>query len=96
MSLMKTITYLTLGLFIGFTQTTDPTPHVLVIGTGGTISGGVDPATGQARSLGAKDLVALVPSLKGKVQIEGKPDVAALYDERGQWFVDNVVGSPTP
>jgi basic membrane protein A and related proteins len=32
----------------------------------------------------------------GMLRIEGKPDVAALYDERGQWFVDNVVGSPTP
>jgi basic membrane protein A len=32
----------------------------------------------------------------GKVRIEGAPDVAALYDERGQWFVENVVGSPTP
>lgn len=46
------------------------TPRVLVIGTGGTISGGVDPATGQAKSLTAKDLVALVPTLKGKVEIE--------------------------
>jgi len=32
----------------------------------------------------------------GKVRIEGAPDVAALYDERGQWFAENVVGSPTP
>jgi basic membrane protein A and related proteins len=32
----------------------------------------------------------------GTVRIEGKPDVAALYDERGQWFVENIVGSPTP
>ena len=32
----------------------------------------------------------------GKVRIEGKPEVAALYDERGQWFAENVVGSPTP
>jgi len=47
-----------------------PAPKVYVIGTGGTISGGVDPATGQARSLTAKDLVALVPTLKGKVDIE--------------------------
>lgn len=46
------------------------TPRVLVIGTGGTISGGVDPATGQAKSLTAKDLVALVPTLKGKVDID--------------------------
>jgi L-asparaginase len=45
-------------------------PKVLVIGTGGTISGGVDPATGQEKSLTAKDLVDLVPSLKGKVLIE--------------------------
>jgi L-asparaginase len=45
-------------------------PKVLVIGTGGTISGGIDPATGEAKSLTAKDLVQLVPSLKGKVEIE--------------------------
>jgi basic membrane protein A len=32
----------------------------------------------------------------GQTRIEGKPDVAALYDQRGQWFVENVVGSPTP
>jgi basic membrane protein A and related proteins len=32
----------------------------------------------------------------GQVKIEGKPDVAALYDDRGQWFVENVVGSPNP
>jgi basic membrane protein A len=32
----------------------------------------------------------------GKVRIEGAPEVAALYDERGQWFVENVVGSPAP
>jgi hypothetical protein len=32
----------------------------------------------------------------GKLRIEGAPDVAALYDERGQWFAENVVGSPTP
>jgi basic membrane lipoprotein Med (substrate-binding protein (PBP1-ABC) superfamily) len=29
-------------------------------------------------------------------RIAGKPEIAALYDERGQWFVENVVGSPTP
>jgi L-asparaginase/archaeal Glu-tRNAGln amidotransferase subunit D len=51
-------------------QTTRAVPRVYVIGTGGTISGGVDPATGQAKSLSAKDLVALVPGLKGKVEIE--------------------------
>jgi L-asparaginase len=45
-------------------------PKVMVIGTGGTISGGIDPATGQSKSLTAKDLVALVPTLKGKVDIE--------------------------
>jgi L-asparaginase len=45
-------------------------PKVLVIGTGGTIAGGVDPATGKAKNLTAKDLVQLVPSLKGKVSIE--------------------------
>jgi hypothetical protein len=32
----------------------------------------------------------------GVVRIEAQPDIAALYDERGQWFVDNIVGSPTP
>jgi basic membrane protein A len=32
----------------------------------------------------------------GQVKIDAKPDVSALYDERGQWFVQNVVGSPTP
>ncbi len=47
-----------------------PAPKVVVIGTGGTISGGVDAETGQRRSLGASDLVALVPSLKDNVQIE--------------------------
>ncbi len=52
-----------------FSQTSK-TPRVLVIGTGGTISGGADPVTGQAKSLTAKDLVALVPTLKGKVEIE--------------------------
>jgi basic membrane protein A len=31
----------------------------------------------------------------GQVRIEGKPDIAALYDDRGQWFVENVVGSAT-
>ena len=51
-------------------QTSRAVPRVYVIGTGGTISGGVDPATGQAKSLSAKDLVALVPGLKGKVEIE--------------------------
>jgi basic membrane lipoprotein Med (substrate-binding protein (PBP1-ABC) superfamily) len=30
------------------------------------------------------------------VRIERKPDIGALYDERGQWFVSNVVDSPTP
>ena len=33
---------------------------------------------------------------QGTVRIQGKPDVAALNDDRGQWFVDNVVGSPDP
>jgi basic membrane protein A len=33
---------------------------------------------------------------EGKLRISGKPDIGALYDERGQWFVDNVVGSPIP
>src|SRR5438046_17972 len=51
-------------------QTRSSIPHVFVIGTGGTISGGIDPSTGQQKSLGASDLVALVPTLKGKVEIE--------------------------
>jgi len=58
------------GAAIPAAQTDRSIPHVYVIGTGGTISGGVDPATGQAKSLTAKDLVALVPGLKGKVEIE--------------------------
>lgn len=33
---------------------------------------------------------------EGKVRIAGKPDIGALYDERAQWFVENVVGSPKP
>jgi hypothetical protein len=34
----------------------------------------------------------------GQTRIEAgsKPDIAALYDQRGQWFVENIVGSPTP
>jgi L-asparaginase len=55
---------------VGAARSAQPPPKVLVIGTGGTISGGVDPATGQARSLTTKDVVALVPSLKGRVDIE--------------------------
>jgi L-asparaginase len=51
-------------------QSRSAVPHVYVIGTGGTISGGIDPATGQSKSLGAKDLIALVPTLKDKVAIE--------------------------
>ena len=43
---------------------------VFVIATGGTISGGVDPETGEPRSLGAADLVALVPELDRQVDIE--------------------------
>ena len=45
-------------------------PVVYVIGTGGTISGGLDPETGRPRSLGAADLVDLVPSLRDRVEIE--------------------------
>ncbi|MBE3123568.1 MAG: asparaginase [Planctomycetes bacterium] len=45
-------------------------PRVVVIGTGGTISSVVDPATGEQRTLAAKELVALVPALKSKVAIE--------------------------
>ncbi|MGI9146289.1 MAG: BMP family ABC transporter substrate-binding protein [Chloroflexota bacterium] len=33
---------------------------------------------------------------EGKVRIQAKPEYGALYDERGQWFVENVVGSPNP
>ena len=29
----------------------------------------------------------------GQVKIPEKPDLAALYDDRGTWFVENVVGS---
>src|SRR5437870_4691096 len=29
---------------------------------------------------------------QGKLRIVGKPEIGALYDERGQWFVANVVG----
>lgn len=32
----------------------------------------------------------------GQVRIEGKPDIGKLYDENGQWFVENVVGSVKP
>jgi basic membrane protein A and related proteins len=32
----------------------------------------------------------------GAVKIDGKPDLAKLYDDNGQWFVENVVGSPKP
>ncbi|MBI4471385.1 MAG: asparaginase [Acidobacteria bacterium] len=65
---MKTL--LTLIAFALTIQTTTSVPKVVVIGTGGTISGGVDPVTRQPRSLTAKDLVALVPTLKGNVEIE--------------------------
>ena len=47
-----------------------PVPKVYVIGTGGTISGGVDPETGLRRRLSASDLVDLVPSLRDNVGIE--------------------------
>ncbi|MGI9148752.1 MAG: BMP family ABC transporter substrate-binding protein [Chloroflexota bacterium] len=33
---------------------------------------------------------------EGKVRIQGKPEIGALYDERGLWFVANVQGSPKP
>ncbi len=32
----------------------------------------------------------------GQVKIQGKPEIGALYDDRGQWFVENVVGSVKP
>jgi len=64
------ISILILWAIAGAAQTPRSVPRIFVIGTGGTISGGVDPATGQSRSLGAKDLVALVPSLRGKVEID--------------------------
>jgi len=47
-----------------------PVPRIMVIGTGGTISGGIDPATGREKDLTAKDLVGLLPTLRGKVDIE--------------------------
>jgi L-asparaginase len=55
---------------VAFAQGDQAVPHVLVIGTGGTISGGVDAVTGQSKSLGARDLVALVPSLTNNVAVE--------------------------
>ncbi len=74
MSHHKPIIAVAVALFAGsimaWSQSRSNVPHVFVIGTGGTISGGIDPATGQSKSLGAKDLVALVPTLKGKVEIE--------------------------
>jgi L-asparaginase len=42
----------------------------MVIGTGGTISVALDPATGQQKRLTIKEVVALVPALKGKVEVE--------------------------
>jgi basic membrane protein A len=32
----------------------------------------------------------------GEIKINGKPDIGKLYDDNGQWFVENVVGSPKP
>ena len=32
----------------------------------------------------------------GQVRIQARPEIAALYDDRGQWFVENVVGTTTP
>jgi basic membrane protein A len=32
----------------------------------------------------------------GATKIEAKPDIGKLYDENGQWFVDNVVGTVKP
>jgi hypothetical protein len=32
----------------------------------------------------------------GQVRIAGQPDIGKLYDENGQWLVENVVGSPRP
>ena len=51
-------------------QAPQPVPRVVVIGTGGTISVAIDPATGQQRRLTTKEVVALVPTLRGKVEIE--------------------------
>ena len=58
---------------------------VYVIATGGTISGGLDPETGQPRSLGAADLVALVPSLDEQVDIEEEDftPYRKLFDDAG-------------
>ena len=52
------------------TRATHGVERIVVIGTGGTISSGIDPATGGEKGLTAKDLVGLVPTLKGKVEIE--------------------------
>jgi len=51
-------------------QSLQPVPRVVVIGTGGTISISIDPATGKQKLLGAKEMVGLVPTLRGTVDIE--------------------------
>jgi L-asparaginase len=51
-------------------QTPPSLPRVMVLGTGGTISVATDPATGQQKRLTIKEVVALVPTLNGKVAIE--------------------------
>jgi len=45
-------------------------PRVRLIATGGTISGGTDRATGERKSLGAEDLIALIPEIEGIAEIE--------------------------
>jgi L-asparaginase len=68
MRVTSTILFLTLCVPL-FAQN-ERVPVVFVIGTGGTISGGLDPETGRPRSLSAADLVDLVPSLRERVEIE--------------------------
>jgi len=59
------------GFAVGLqAQSPQPVPRVVVIGTGGTISISIDPATGKQKLLGAKEMVGLVPTLRGKVDIE--------------------------
>jgi hypothetical protein len=47
---------------------------------------------------GAKSFVSIftgpIRDNTGRLRIDGTPEVAALYDERAQWFVENVVGTP--
>ena len=45
-------------------------PKVKIIGTGGTISGGIDLSTGASISLGAEDLISLIPGITEISDIE--------------------------